>query len=116
MKKFICLLIMFWLPFSMAMAQIMSADMMLKADLHATQIYSDVSPACHKQVESENTNQQTSHQCTHCNACFLASAGALIINSPALILLDANVNKHATLSVSFSSRHSAPVIKPPILN
>lgn len=116
MKKIICLLMMFWLPLSMATAAIMSTDMMIYDDLHPSVEKAQSVEMCHQHPDNQSKGNETSHQCTFCNACLLASAGVVLGHAPMLQLASENANMHIALSIPIYSDYLSTTIKPPILH
>ncbi|MFV1921568.1 MAG: hypothetical protein ACMZ63_03010 [Methylotenera sp.] len=116
MKKIICLLMMFWLPLSMATAAIMSTDMMVYNDLHTSVEKAKSAEMCHQHPDNQSKGNETSHQCTFCNACLLASAGIFLSHTPMFQLASENASKHITLYIPIYSDHLSTTIKPPILH
>ncbi len=107
---------MLWLPLSMATAAIISTDMMVSNNVHSTVTKVHGVKSCHQHSDNQTKNNQPSHQCTFCNACVLASAGAVLSPAPLFVLISGNANKQAALDIPFYSDYISNTIKPPILH
>ncbi len=107
---------MFWLPLSMATAAIMSTDMMVYDDLHALSEKAQSTEMCHQDANNQSKDNETSHQCSFCNACMLASTGVVLGHLPILQLASENANKHIDLVIPIYSDYLSTTIKPPILH
>lgn len=115
MKKLICLLMMTWLPLSMATAAIMSTEMMVSNDLHTIVEKAQNVESCHQHTDNQSKDNQPTHQCNFCNTCLLASSGAVLTVAPMFITVSGSANEHAPLTIPAYSDHSSTTIKPPIL-
>lgn len=117
MKKLVCLLLMFWLPLSMATAQAMSTKMMLKnqTGFGHTNI-SHSSESCHDNSNQDGGPESKSHKCSACSSCVLASTAANFNSLPAAFISLNKSAKHQAFQPKFVSIQLETLIKPPILN
>ena len=111
MNRFICILLMGWLPIFMVTASAMSLQMTLQSQNHHAQTV-DVSP-CHDKV---STQQDKVHQCIACGFCMMATAMASFDTVPVLDIPAFISTAPLSFDVSFNSTNPSPGFRPRILN
>lgn len=117
MRKVICILLMFWLPLSLATAQVMSAKMMLNSHLGSNKIQEiESTESCHDKTHQQNSLTSKSHKCSVCGSCVLASATATLSDFPTHIDSQKDSSKNLAFEPTFVSITPESFIKPPILN
>lgn len=124
MKKWICLLMMCWLPLSITVANAMSAHMMLnhfKSKPHqltssvVTNTSAKMMP-CHQLMQGAEAESTQASICVDCAACDLATAFATIDVGDNPITKKQLAEKFAITQASLISIQLPPSIKPPILH
>lgn len=115
MRKLLCMLLMCWLPFSMAVAQAMSAQMILKKQVSqdAQQFEVRLIKSCHSDATQKDGD---SSQCSQCVACALANTSATIKNIGTFKTQEETSAKYKTFHSTLVSIQLAPAFKPPIFN